>query len=656
MNAASFVRKYARPFVIGTILSIAFQALASLHFAYFTHPSAEILPEHIREFGVFDSSWQRHVYQAVLIVLLFFTALNLLVVRPNSLESTRRTFEFFTNRILTNAIFVALIVCGFLFQDTNEIYGIASMAVALGVPWLPRLNALQRQSVRIAIGCGAALTTLILIAPGIIKGPRLGTVSDVVNVVSHYAGVLGPMVKVSLGVSPDRIRLNYGAFSLIASLSTFFVARLDLRDMFNVVMFFQAAFIVALFVAAYLYDRSKSLLLMAFVAILVAPFAATIHPSTYYPNQSGLRYLGLLLGLISLKLIKPGREKGLGLGLVASALVFYNPETGAAIGLGMAFRQILTGMSVVGRIRGAIEYFLTFLVGFGLGVAVLLGVLFYVVGVHPANFSPYLFRFASGYGGLEFRPNSWVFLMVLGGATIMLHSSARAAQGLLTEAQGTRAAIGATLLVWMSYYVNRPHPWDLWTLVMLLLFAVADWMTFRQWHVAVERFRRGRLTLAFAAVVGVVPPLAIQNASDIWGFLFAKSPPTARFSGVGVPASIESEISQKSATVKKLVATHQLVYISLASILVALDSRVPSGLVEDDAFSEAPTMTDVRHIAVEVLSRNPELVLFDLPNETISRLFPNRTALLERIKALIGGAYRYAGPQGNWAVWAHKPT
>jgi len=647
-------REIARPIVAGAVLASLFQVLASIPVAHHGHPGAQFLAEQIREFGIVDTSWQRHVYQAVIVALLGLTTLTLFPLPVKPLRAPLTLQKSPANKTLANVVFAALIVFGWFFQGVSKVYAIPCLGIAVGALYLPQAAVPSKKVMRVLVGSGTIAMVLVLIVPGLFMHARIATAVAAVSIGAHYGFVLGPMIKIALGTSLDQLWLNYGAFPIVAS-GLLFTKHVQFRDLFDVVMFFQVLFMILLFVAARLYDRSETFLFPAFVALLVAPFAATFHPSMYYPNQAGIRYLGLLLGVILLRLSRAGVKEGVWQGLAASLLVFYNPETGIPVCFGIAFRQIIEGLSVVRRIQGTVVYFLTFFVGLGIGCALLYVLLFHIAGIPSENFSRCIILASSGYGGLAFHSDPWAFLMVLCGAAVMLHASVRAAQGVLTDAQGTRAAIGAILLVWLSYWVNRPQHWNLWTLIMLLLFAGADWITVRRWRASIEWLRRGRLTVAVAVVVGVAAPLALQNLRDIRRFLFPGPLPTAMFSGMSIPEDVRSELAEKSSTVRELAANHKVVYISLVSTFVALDSGVPSGLRQGDVFLDTISAADLHDLVAEVVNRRPDVVLFDARDGKISRLFPNRTELLNRIRVLLDQTYVATSTERGWEFWVPRP-
>lgn len=641
--------------VAATILAGLFLILASIP-APTAQPGTELLAEHIREFRMADTSWQRHVYQAALLALFALIVCDLLRSRPRLLDRPLILRDTRLNRTVTTAALAALLVLGIVGQSGNTpgriACTIACCAVALGALALPKAAWSAKPALRILLGGGAVAIGALLILPGFLMPPRLPDVFRTADISAHYAA-LGSVVKTWLGVPLDKLRLIYGGTSIVAAAAVF-ADPLTFKDLFDVVRLFQVVFSVLLFVTAWIYDRSKIFLFTLATVILVSPFVSTFYSSMYYPNQSGMRYIGILVGLLLLKFVKAGERNGIALGLAAAALLFYNPETGIPVSFGLAFRQIVVGLSATQRLLGAVRYAAAFLVGLAAGVAAFLTVVFGVAGYRFENFSPYFGRFTAGYAGLAFHPNPWPFLMLLCGSAAMLQASSRAARGVLTDPQAVRSAIGTTLLIWLPYYVNRADWWNLWSLVMLLLFAAADWVTLRRWRVAIERLRRGRLTLAVAVVAGVAAPFALQNLAETVAALSSGPAPTASFSGMRVPDDVQAALAEKSATVKNLSAGHRLTYISVVSMLVTLDSGIDTGLAESDVFEETISEADLRKVAAEVLSQDADLVLFDAPDSMFYQGLPNREALLGRIKAFLRQTYAVDRTEGGWEIWTRQ--
>jgi hypothetical protein len=654
--------KRRRSIVIrGSIVAAAILAGLFLILASIPAPpprlGAELLAEQIRDFRSADTSWQRHVYQAVLLALLVLIVRNLLQARPRSLDRPVVLRDTRLNRTATTLALATLMVFGIVGQNSNAmgcaVCVIWGCTVTLGSLALPKAVWSAKPVLRVLLGGGAVAIGVLLILLGFLISPQLPDMVKGAEMAAHYAYALGSVVKSTLGVPPEKIRMMYGGTSIVAGTAVF-GEPLTFKSLFDVVRLFQVLFMILLFVTTCIYDRSKIFLFTFVTIILVAPFVSTFHRSMYYPNQSGIRYIGILVGLLLLKFVKAGEKSGIALGLAASALLFYNPETGIPVGFGLAFRQIVVGLSATQRLLGAVRYAAVFLVGLGAGAAALLSTVFGLAGYRFENFSPYFDRFAAGYAGLAFHPNPWPFLMLLCGSAVMLQASSRAARGVLSDSQADRSAIGTMLLIWLPYYVNRADWWNLWSLVMLLLFAVADWMTLRRWRVAIERLRRGRLTLAVAVVAGVAAPFALQNLAETLAALSQASPPPASFSGMGVPDDVRAALAEKSAMVKTLSASHRLTYISAVSMLVTLDSGIDSGLAESDVFEETISEADLRKVAAEVLSQDTDLVLFDAPESALSQGLPNREALLDRIKVFLRQAYTVDRTEGGWEIWIRR--
>jgi hypothetical protein len=640
-----------QPLITAVLIAAAYQILASLPIEIGRGLSV-FLPEQVAEFELADTSWQRLLYQLLLALTLALTGLTYLVYRRRRFRARRIAVP----RLLANAAPACVIVFGLLAPggvSAAPIFAAASLVTLLGAIGLSRL---PRRGVRrvLAIGCIGVL--LLLVVPGLYRPIVLRSLDNVETVSAHWVGLLGPASKLALGAPVGHVLFIYGGFPILAWLLPFGdLTRFD--GVFDIVLVWQLLFLAGLMACAWLYDRSKDLLLAVFVVLLVAPFVATYYRSMYYPNESGIRYVGFILALLLLRWPAFGGTAGVGLGAAAAALIFYNPETGIAICLGLAFRQIVAGLSARRRILDAISYSAAFLLGLALGAIALAALVFGLIGVKPGLFSPYITSFSGGYGGLRFHPEPCSFLMMLCGIAAMLRAAARAAQGRLTEAQARSVAIAVTLLVWLSYYINRADPWNLWGLVLLLLFAAADWISLRRWRASVGRLRQGRLTLAAAMVLGVAVPFALQNAVDTAGALFRGWPADLQpFSGVLMPAPIRAALEVKTATLKSLAAQGRVVYLTIDPSFVMLGSGVDSGLAEGDVFSDTLTEDDVRRVRDEILANNPDLILFDSPDRPNARAYPRREHLLARLQPELQDRYVADRSDGGWDIWARRPT
>jgi len=646
------VGRLAQPFVAAGLIAATFQLLAGLPIGNAQVPTG-FLSEHVIEFALADTSWQRLVYQLVLAAALWLTVLTYLVRPPRPSAAGGRRLS----RLSANLLFLTLILFGVIALNKGVVTAMLSAAAGLVVlsAWL--LLARLRPSRAGLLRAGLAMVCLALLAlfvlPGFDRPIALRSIENVTTVSVHYAGSFGPAMKLALGTPIDHIRLNYGIFPLLAALFPA-VDRHGFDGLYDVVLAGQLLFLAGLMVCAFVYDRSKGLFLPSFMLILVVPFVSTYYRSMYYPNQSGARYLGFLAMLLLLRWGRAGLAAGFWLGLAGAASIFYNPETGIAICLGLAFRQIAVGLSDR-RIAGAVLYGCAFVLGLTAGLVGLAGLAFGLVGINPAVISSYITDFSGGYAGIHFRPEPCSFLMMLCGIALMAQAAARAAGERLTTAQARRTAIGVTMLVWLAYYVNRADPWNLWSLVLLLLFAASDWIGLRRWRASVGWLQRGRLTLATAAVIGVAVPFAVQNAIDTAGALFQTWPTaTAEFSGALMPESMQAELSAKTAALRGLAIGGNLVYVTIDPTFVALGSGIDSGLAGGDVFSDTLRLSDIQHLREEILRRAPDLLLFDSPDGVATRAFPQRVRFLLRLQADLSDAYAADRSESGWDIWRRR--
>ena len=85
----------------------------------------------------------------------------------------------------------------------------------------------------------------------------------------------------------------------------------------------------------------------------------------------------------------------------------------------------------------------------------------------------FLRLFSSGYGGLVSKLEVFAGLLVFFGAHALIRGAWWAKRGKLTPLRAYQSAVGAMILVWLPYYVNRMNVLNLWfeAVLLILLFA-----------------------------------------------------------------------------------------------------------------------------------------------------------------------------------------
>lgn len=201
---------------------------------------------------------------------------------------------------------------------------------------------------------------------------------------------------------------------------------------------------------------------------------SSLSTAIFCPNQSGIRYIPFLLGVF-LIMIQSKKEK-LSFFLLAAfgaLALMLSPETGLAI---------LAGILVFVALKSYQPFFPVRSLFFSLGkfsfFFCLSGLLWFFLFLKsfyknpPESLFAFLKISLQGYGGLVQKPNL-IFLILFFFATSALF------QGVLSAREGKvswvslyRASVGAMMLAWMPYYVNRMNSWNLWFQVVLVLLLI----------------------------------------------------------------------------------------------------------------------------------------------------------------------------------------
>lgn len=504
----------------------------------------------------------------------------------------------------------------------------------------------------VAYGC-------FLVVPGLVRVPFLSE-PLLTWAEWHYSVTLAQADRLAAGLRlGSQVNLNYGLIHALA-LGVFerSAGVLNFGQHLRLVQASQIVFLAVAFLAFRLWKPANPMFALVGM-LLIGPWLSTSHLAVYYPNQSGWRSLGLAAGVaIMLVCRKPLSRTALLLGAAAGFLMLYNPETGACLSFGyvlflLSRRRGLTLKQASGlALRAGVGALLTFLIVAGSYRAGL--------GAWPPFTAGSLFgfitKFGGGYGGLPLYFDPFAILICVHSAYLVgsLALSWRVRDLMFEES--VKLGISGTILVWFSYYVNRPHAWNLWTFQFLYLFLVADLFEAR----ILRRLSRRGLSAIFdrrlAALTFVITPMVFSSNYSI---LLATLPAgesvikSVVVSGVAMP--------QTSAGTLRLQADFlanqpsDTLYFSRHSYSLALLSRRFNPLFVQDAFAETITNADFERLLAEIEKRSPRVLLFDA-QENLPLLAENPAIgyymfFFNRIESRLSDRYDRATVTGGWQVW-----
>jgi hypothetical protein len=652
------------------------------------------LEEYIEAIGVTNSRPQNIAYKTTLLALVTLAAGGLLVLvnrhSPIVLERQPVVFQ------ITAA--VALYVCTLypgilgiptaLFGNSSGLLR-AQLLVVLSIMLVCAVGFVRRFAIpperqRYYLWASLALYAFVVFAPGLLS-PLVIPASEQTGIDWHYDSLLGPSNKISAGFQAAGIAsATYGV--LWVTLLGFwekFIGHLNFGEFIRIVQWSQVAFF-ALVVLCFRFWRPTRILALFACLMLLAPFVAPELRITGYPNQTGFRSLGIPLGVLAMILARnsPLAMSSAILGLCWGALFLINFETSVFVGLGYTIYLCLRSWNETPATCNATESLMSFLratfsisprlfiAGFVLfACAALVIGLFALLyrsgfGAWPDILSPYgvlLGLGTAGYFGLPFYLDPWALVMYVCAAWILVSRGYLCIAGRFTASSGIEAALAAMLLVWLQYYVNRPHPWQLWTHLFLFGLMMSAYIDSR-WIGLM--FRRKYLfsalpavsLIAFMVFPGILSNLAEANPKKFLRTLasaaFSRAGSQTEFSGVIMqPTLAEKHLALSSVLRERAASGASTHHIASSPFLLAVEFG-PSSLASVN-FLNFCSVERLNKFVGETMEQGPEAILIemssDLGQSSNADIFWHQ--VVRRIKDGLAESYTFVEVRGGWEVW-----
>ena len=221
---------------------------------------------------------------------------------------------------------------------------------------------------------------------------------------------------------------------------------------------------------------------------------------------------------------QPPRRAALLLGLSATLLVLFNPETGLCLAFGYS-------LFLLSRLR---NFDIVPLVARAVAGAVIAVVFFFeflprrtcrVARDGGVSLLGFITHFGQGYGSLPIYFDPLALVIFSHSAYVVVFTTMQWwRRRNLRFKDSVKFAVAAVILVWLSYYINRPHPWNLWTFKFLYAFLVADFLEprllGRLWRRGVGAVADARL----AVPTFILLPLILSTNYFIWQLTLNSGP------------------------------------------------------------------------------------------------------------------------------------
>jgi hypothetical protein len=640
-------------------------------------PPSIFTEDRVRMFGMVDNRAQRLAYNSglVLLAVLSFAALYLgssgAGLAASRLAQIISKASGHIKRCL-GAFLVTAVAIVFFFNIQGTVWGgpegrtlrtvFLLISVCLTCAALGVARRLQSRTFTLTIWVSVVAYVIFISVPGFIP-PIFLSEPFLTPTEFHYSLTLAQGDRLASGFSlGNEINLTYG---LIPSLAlAVFERRFGLLDFgahIRLVQVSQVAFLVTA-VFAYRLWKPHNPLFILFGTLLVGPWLTSSHMAIFRPNLAGWRNFGFAIGVVFLLLIRrqPLRRAALILGCCAGFLILYNPETGLCLAFGY-------GLFLLSRLRG-----FTIASGTGLAIRALLGVILifslalglYRLGlgefpvIKASTFLGFMSLFRQGYGSLPMYFDPLALLIFGHCIYLVAFITNKWRQRGLDFDECVRLSIAATILVWFTYYVNRPHPWNLWTYQFLYVFLIANFLEPR----FLQHLRRkGAKAIAeprLIALTFILLPAIISNnyhnilSRKTWNIQASST--TTAISGIEVPKLLADILRDKANFVARQDSSSTL-YFTRNSYSLALLTQHFIRVPVQDAFAETATDADFERLVDKINNTLPRIILFDVDyNKREIDLNPDLyfyARFFNRLKGRLLDHYQPSYITQGWQVW-----
>lgn len=436
-----------------------------------------ILPAHVETLGMQSTQNQKSIYVLTVITL----AMTCILTMRGSIQ-----FDFLQKRNLNNLAIIGLLLPLMLLSEWHEKNYSALSAALIALTFLNYPNAsnptgqleqLLHKTIhhwKIASVALAALVLLIWVIP-IFSPLRIETLKELVRIDIHYAVTVLSGYDLANTKEASTLRnANYGfGMPLLTAIYLGVLAPLGdhITSLPNVVKFYQL--IAVGLISLVLILRSKRLWIQG-TLIAIIPTAYTLSnlgAGVSFPNHSGIRFVPLLFGLIIYAYEL--KRKQIRYWLLASTSAFVtllNVETGLPLVVACLATAFYSSLSETASLLTAIHKCALILGCFGLCFVGLAAITIPMLA-NVNHFSEFLSLFgASGFGGMRNKLSFSAAIITLTGMYTLLDAASKSRLGKIDHHDLWEVLLATTMLVWLTYYVNRMDEWNLWFEWVLITF------------------------------------------------------------------------------------------------------------------------------------------------------------------------------------------
>lgn len=402
--------------------------------------------------------------------------------------------------------------------------------------------------------------------------------------------------------------------------------------------------------------NKKHFLLISALALTVTASLNTMSVVISYPNQSGMRYIPFLIGLILLAWETQRKSPRISFLATASALlIILNPETGIALSCGFAVFLVLrkykpeSAYATTFKTVGIFSVLTIFLV---VPLSVLSADNFY--SDSSADLFSNIKLFSSGFG-LVRKPHVIAIFIIFFAVFALVRGVLRARNGNGSSVDAYQAGIGTIMLTWLPYYVNRAGEANLWFQAVLILLLFAPRIGFSSLRILSGKFQFGVFYTGLAiSFMGAL--LFWSSEQNFWkGSSYYYLDKSSCFEspeylkGFCFVGSEGPGISKQLGFLKGLTEKRDFLVISHLSTQVRLIG-FNEGFPWYEPFGEIPRDRDMNSLLNWIETKGPRYVVTDDPASAISKKMPNRTQHLQHIVNSLDSYHKHKINSG-WVIY-----
>ncbi|MDH4121424.1 MAG: hypothetical protein OEV94_06960 [Deltaproteobacteria bacterium] len=617
---------------------LVFLLSVGLHEVYFLHLSAPsyILPPVLREYEMQNSQGQSLLYFSWVFVLALISAGILFFPKQKwirgSGNSTYPLFVFFA--LLISVILFSSVDLGFiggivLFYALRRLF--QSPAFSL---WVRTAGKKISSNFYIgviglwgAIGIGLIVFVQYYIVP-IGKPLIMNSAAYMASVQFHYTATIFPGVDLTCCEdSRSFYNFAYGFWMPMAGyVSMHVLPGVGAAPFFMGVKIASIISLGVIGVGIYLLNRRYWLFLLAMVAV----YFHNVGPGLHFPNQTGLRYFPFLLGVVVLAFeMKRPYTRTWMLGGLGGICLILSPETSLALMAGLLVSALIRNHKKERPFVHALKTTGEFILSAG---AVFCAVSFTILAIFSkyrldATLMPFK-SITGSYAGLIEITNYKVIVFAFFASLSVFRGCWRASQGVANWRDAYQAGVGTSILVWLSYYMNRMSEMNLWFLLVLLILLFSPRVNWAAWRFMMTKsFGTGHvyLLLAMGGVLYFTYD-EINHSRSMYHLQNGNLPcydTQGAYPEYCLLGDSGKDFSEKMNELGTITNKADVLILSGYSMEVRLQG-FNAGFPWYDPFGEVGTYSRFDHCIGDVSSRNPVWILSENPNTEAGKSMPNR--------------------------------